>query len=74
MFFFSGVVFSLNNLPKPLRIVAELLPLTHSVRLIRACCLGGFGQYVLWDIGYITLFILGIGYLAIMRLKRKLID
>ena len=74
MFFFSGVVFSLTNLPKFLQIIAEFLPLTHSVRLIRACCLEGFGTRIFWDLGYIALFIFVIGNLAIRRLRKKLID
>ena len=74
MFFFSGVVFSLKNLPQILKVFAEFLPLTHSVRLIRGCCLAGFGERLLFDLGYMILFILIIGHLAIKRLKRKLID
>lgn len=74
MFFFSGVVFSLDNLPTVLKTVAEFLPLTHSVRLIRACCLTAPSERILFDIAYIVLFILGIGYFAVRRLKKKLID
>ena len=74
MFFFSGVVFSLDNLPRFLRVIAEFLPLTHSVRLIRACCLEDLGVRILFDVGYILLFILLIGRFAIHRLTKKLID
>ena len=74
MFFFSGVVFSLDNLPRFMKIIAEILPLTHVVRLVRACCLVGFGPIVLVDISYIGLLTMGIGYLAIKRLKKRLID
>ena len=38
MFFLSGVVFSLKGLPKIIFVLSELCPLTHSVRLVRACC------------------------------------
>jgi len=34
MFFFSGVVFPIGNLPGIFRPFAELVPLTHSVRLV----------------------------------------
>ena len=74
MFFFSGVVFSLDNLPNFLKIFAEALPLTHTVRLVRACCLKGFDHRVILDAGYIALVTAGIGYLAILRLKKRLID
>ena len=36
MFFFSGVVFPISNLPAYIRPFAEIIPLTHSVRLTRA--------------------------------------
>jgi len=74
MFFFSGVVFSLDNLPQFMRIVSEILPLTHTVRLVRACCLTDFSAMVLLDLGYIILLSGGIGALAIRRLRKKLID
>lgn len=74
MFFFSGVVFSIKNLPRFLQIIAEFLPLTHSVRLIRACCLEGYSVRVFLDVGYIALFIVIVGSFAIKRLKKKMID
>ena len=74
MFFFSGIVFSLDSLPRFMQIIAEVLPLTHTVRLVRACCFAGYSYYIFIDVGYIILFTLGIGMLAIRRLKRKLID
>ncbi len=74
MFFFSGVVFSLDNLPKPLQIIAEFLPLTHSVRLARACCLNTLNWSILLDLGYIVVFTGLIGTYAIHRLKKRLID
>ena len=74
MFFFSGVVFSLDNLPGPLRVLAEFLPLTHSVRLARACCLGIRGWSFLFDLAYVILFTGLMGTFAVHRLKKKLID
>ena len=74
MFFFSGVVFSLDNLPSFMKIIAEVLPLTHVVRLVRACCLTGFSEWVFFDLGYIVALTGGIGFFAIRRLKRRLID
>ena len=74
MFFFSGIVFSLDNLPLFMKTIAEVLPLTHTVRLVRACCISGYSYHVFIDLGYIIIITLGIGALAIRRLKRKLID
>jgi lipooligosaccharide transport system permease protein len=87
MFFFSGVVFPVHNLPPVLRELAEIFPLTHTVRITRALCLHGLhGKYpdmdahyllrpeLLLDALYIVVFIVFISYLAITRLKKRLID
>jgi len=74
MFFFSGVVFTLDRLPRFMQIFAEMLPLTHVVRLVRACCLYGWSRTVLLDLGYVALFTTVIGYIAIRRLKHKLVQ
>lgn len=74
MFFFSGVVFEINRLPENIRPIAEVVPLTHSVRLMRSICgdecslMTGF-----WDTAYIVLFTLIVGYFAVKRLKKRLI-
>src|SRR3990172_5173168 len=48
MFFFSGVVFPISDLPQPwLRFAAEILPLTHCVRLSRAVSIGQYSPSLL---------------------------
>ena len=74
MFFFSGVVFPVANLPGPLQPVAEVLPLTHSVRLVRAVCTGNYHLSLFGDLLYITVFILVIGFFAVRRLRTRLIN
>ncbi|MFO7905972.1 MAG: ABC transporter permease [Planctomycetota bacterium] len=74
MFFFSGVVFPLNRLPAVVRPLSEVLPLTHSVRLVRDVSLFSFDLLSLWSIAYILLFIVVFGYLAVVRLKKRLIS
>ncbi|HCT85237.1 MAG TPA: ABC transporter [Candidatus Margulisbacteria bacterium] len=74
MFFFSGVVFSLGSLPPILRIIAELLPLTHTVRLLRMLSVLQLNSMVLVDIGYIVIFTVVMSYLAIRQLKKRLIS
>lgn len=75
MFFFSGVVFPLENLPPVLKVVAEFIPLTHVVRLARAVCLPNqLRMSLFFDLLYIVLFISGVGYLAIRGLKKRLIQ
>jgi lipooligosaccharide transport system permease protein len=73
MFFFSGVVFPIGSLPKIIRPLAEIFPLTHSVRLVRSFCNSDFKIILLWDCCYIIFFTLLTAYLAIERLKRRLV-
>jgi lipooligosaccharide transport system permease protein len=74
MFFFSGVVFPIKNLPAFIRPAAELVPLTHSVRLIRGICTNNYEPILLLDLLYITAFIILIGSLAIRRLRKRLVN
>jgi len=74
MFFFSGVVFPISNLPKALQPVAELFPLTHVVRLCRGVEVCSFSPVMLLDILFICIFSGVIGTWAIHRLRKKLIQ
>ncbi|MBN2020480.1 MAG: ABC transporter permease [Sedimentisphaerales bacterium] len=73
MFFFSGVVFPISNLPGYVRPFAEVVPLTHSVRLVRAVCTHRYSPHLLFDLLYIIVFTLVIGYFAVRRLKKRLV-
>jgi lipooligosaccharide transport system permease protein len=73
MFFFSGVVFPISNLPPSVRFIAEILPLTHCVRLARAVCIGEYRVSLLASLAYAILFTAIMGWLAIRRLRRRLI-
>ncbi len=74
MFFFSGVVFPISNLPPWIRPIAEIVPLTHSVRIVRSICTNTYDPILLWDILYILLFISIVGYFAIERLRKRLVN
>jgi lipooligosaccharide transport system permease protein len=74
MFFFSGIVFPLENLPPYLQIAAEFFPLTHSTNIIRALCFANFSPGLFLDAAYILLFIGIFGYFSVMRLGRKLVS
>jgi lipooligosaccharide transport system permease protein len=74
MFFFSGIVFPLSNLPAFLQPVAEIFPLTHSARIVRAFCFNSYSAYLLLDVLYIFVFILVFGFLAVTKLKKRLIS
>jgi len=73
MFFFSGVVFPVSSLPGPLQPFAEIMPLAHVVRLVRALCItelnARLGLDLLYVLGITTIF----GFFAIRRLRRRLI-
>lgn len=74
MFFFSGVVFEVDRLPQNIQPIAEIVPLTHSVRLMRSICGDESTLLInLWDSLYILVFILVVGYFAVRRLKKRLI-
>ena len=73
MFFFSGVVFPTSKLPAFAQPFAEIVPLTHSVRLVRAVCDSSYSRSVIIDVLYIVVFIVVVGYLAVNRLKKRLV-
>ncbi len=72
-FFLSGIVFPLNTLPKFVEIFALIFPLVHSVNLMRAFCFNKFELSLIGDVLYIITFVLAIGFLAILRLRQKII-
>lgn len=73
LFFFSGVVFPLGQLPESVRWVAGLMPLTHPVELMRLVSGGHtlFGPLV--NLLYIALWIPLVGTLAVNRMRRRLV-
>jgi len=73
MFFFSGVVFPVSDLPQNIRFIAEIMPLTHAVRLSRAVCASDYTPALLGSVAYIAIFTAVTGFLAIGRLRRRLV-
>lgn len=74
MFFFSGVVFSLDNLPPVLQRFAEIFPLTHAVRLVRAVCFQNWESRLALDLLYCFGVTFVTAFFAIRRLRRRLIS
>ena len=74
MFFFSGIIFPLSNLPKYLQAIAWCFPLTHSVNIVRAFCFNQFSMTLFQDVLYMVVFTGLFGFLAVRRLERRLID
>lgn len=74
LFFFSGVVFPLGQLPDNLLWVAGLMPLTHPVELMRQVSGGTtlFGPVV--NLLYIAVWIPAVGALAVERMRQRLVS
>ena len=72
MFFFSGIVFPVSSLPEAIRPIAEIFPMTHPVRLVRALSNLQFEPILLFDLVYCVIVITITGYFAIKRLGRRL--
>ncbi|MFA5927864.1 MAG: ABC transporter permease [Candidatus Margulisiibacteriota bacterium] len=75
-FFFTGVVFPIENLPAFIRPLAEIFPLTHTVRLSRLLVMPErhYSSLLFYDLAYIALFVTVIGFFAVHNLKKRLID
>jgi len=73
MFFFSGIVFPTSSLPAWLVPVTEVLPLTHAVRLARAI-LFGRPQYLVWDLGFIVVFVMLLTTLSVRGFYKRMIQ
>lgn len=74
MFFFSGVVFPIEKLPELLQPMAEIFPLTHSVRLARMIAFEQFHSSMFLEFAIVILFTAGFTWIGILRLRRKLVD
>jgi lipooligosaccharide transport system permease protein len=74
MFFFAGVVFPIENLPRAAQPIAMILPLTHPVRLTRALAGAGWSPELWWSILYIAVVTAAMGTAALKLLNRKLVD
>ncbi|WP_428820300.1 ABC transporter permease [Microbulbifer sp. MCCC 1A16149] len=69
----SGFMFPFDGMPKAAQWLAEILPLTHFLRLIRGVMLRGAGIFELWpDLLALIAFILLMMTLAIARFRKRL--
>jgi lipooligosaccharide transport system permease protein len=74
MFMFCGTIFPISNLPRPLQYVAEILPLTHPVRLGRAAAMAaGWRPALLLDLAYVVCVAAFIMFLAVKRLGKRMV-
>lgn len=69
----SGFMFPFAGLPRVVQYLAEIIPLTHFVRLIRGVMLRGASIWELWpDVLALVLFTLAMMSLAILRFRKRL--
>jgi ABC-2 type transport system permease protein len=69
----SGFMFPFAGMPKLVRWIAEVLPLTHFLRLIRGVMLRGAGLWEMWiDVLALAAFTLVMMTLAILRFRKRL--
>jgi lipooligosaccharide transport system permease protein len=74
MFMFCGTIFPISNLPKALQPVAEVLPLTHSVRLGRvATMVEVFRPALLLDLAYVLVVSTVVIFIAVKRMERRIV-
>ncbi len=69
----SGFMFPFDGMPRPAQWLAEILPLTHFMRLIRGVMLRGAGLPELWqDALALAAFSLVMMVLAVLRFRKRL--
>jgi len=69
----SGFMFPFAGMPKLAQWLAEVLPLTHFLRLIRGVMLRGAGLGEMWsDVLALAAFVLLMMALAILRFRKRL--
>jgi lipooligosaccharide transport system permease protein len=73
IFFFSGTLFPLGQLPETLQKAAQAIPLTHSVALMRAATTDRLDATLLWNLLWLLLIPLPFAILGYRNLKRRLI-
>jgi len=73
MFLFSGTFFPISGIPQWAGFFSLLFPLYHLVELTRFFCLGAMESNAAFNLGYLAVFIVVFGYLALLTMRRRLI-
>lgn len=69
----SGFMFPFDGMPAPARAIAEVLPLTHFVRMVRGIMLRGAELAELWpEVRALLLFFGAVMTLAVLRFHKRL--
>ncbi|MBV8463356.1 MAG: ABC transporter permease [Acidimicrobiales bacterium] len=71
---FAGVFYPISRLPGWLRVVAQILPVTHGVNILRALSLGtGLGPRLLLDALYLGLWLFAGVFFSLRTFGRRLV-
>ena len=73
MFLFSGTFFPLDGMPGWVKLAANFLPLTHFVNITRAAAFGRLNPWLFLDLLYMLVLTAGVAYLAVYKMKTRLI-
>jgi lipooligosaccharide transport system permease protein len=74
MMLVCGVFFPLAQLPAPVQAVAQLLPLTHAVGLVRPLMNGALPENILTHLAVLAGYALASFYVALVLMRRRLLD
>jgi lipooligosaccharide transport system permease protein len=74
MLLFSGAWYPLDGLPEALQVLAEVLPLTHAVRPMRAFMTGTAGTESWWSVGVLVVYTVLFASLSMGLVRRRLVD
>jgi len=73
MFFFSGIFFPLDKMPKIVKSIAHFLPLTYAVEISRAFVRGPHGLNIFRDFAILIIFASFFFIWALYQMKKRLI-
>jgi lipooligosaccharide transport system permease protein len=74
MVLLSGVFFPMDQLPAAVRAIADILPLTHAVDLVRPLAFGTLPELVFIHIGVLLAITLIAFWLAVALARRRLLN
>ncbi len=74
MFLSSGMFFPLSGIPDWARVITFFFSLYHMVALTRFFCIGTMESNLFVNLAYLLVFFIIFGYLALLAMKRRLIQ
>jgi len=74
MIFISGVYFPMENLPDPIQMVANILPLSHAVAVVRPLMSGGVPEHTWMHLSIIAAYGFVSYFIAVALVRRRLLD